>query len=1209
MGLSYAHLGLQAGQRVTVLSSQPSGESRERIGRYQVLRKIATGGMAELFLARQIGMDGFEKVVAIKRILSHLAHEQEFVQMFQDEARIVAKLHHPNIVQIYDLGKSRDTYFIAMEYIPGRNLSSIAKKAKAKGEALPPAHIAHCISQACEGLYYAHTRHDINGRPLQIVHRDVSPQNIIVAFSGSVKLVDFGIAKAATKIAHTRAGVLKGKYAYMSPEQVRGHRTDARSDLFATGIVLYELLCGRRPFEKENSIQTLKSIVLEEPVPCQELNADIPDPLASIIGRCLEKNPEDRFQSAQEVQLALEEYVSRSPKRINNLVVSQWVSNLFAEELANHHGRVNLPGVGPIVLPDNGPTVPTPSVKSAASADMKASSPTGADSKDGVVESSSANGSPAQASGRRPQQDIELIEGRSDLIEEGIIERNASALSRPTDAGEWAQAPTLNLPADKDGPSMPPVSVLFDRRTTEARKDGPTVPVPMPPAARIQEPIGVPKTRRENPPLDVEDTEPPANGGTVDSGGFMAPLGGGESAFKPGDDPWDEATIGLPDHPEDEHVEEAPPPLRNDPSKGRAHRLQNGVARRRSVATSASIESIPATGASTESAAPAGSNPAEEVIRAAVQAGTSVGADTEWEVPFDETNVATADDENLWDDKTNAEPSIFDEDGVRFFEDDNDLAAMVFDDNIPPGERTIAQGSVQYDPTIVQAPLRHREDDTSDGHADTTFDAKATHGVEKGQQANASAARIRGRSADALSAEVYDEHPGVELTIADSSVQYSDDRTVSYNEEFASFRGNSEAPATPERTAVGVIATDGEVEESVALNDFSTVRSMSDEPSLPVPNIGDDPLAGAQTLAGVTGDFVDPPTEMADAADSEQQPTEAHVSSLEPDTGAERIGVLRLQKQAVADEATTEYGAADADEEATVGVTDPSSNESRPRSPSSAVAAMFDRTAEPVHPSPLDAPAGEGEYISYQDEYSALVGQPKPLQPASPKSTGGRPEPAIGSTNVPQANLTLSQVLAHPSSTPQSRLSAMPKAATVGSPSARAASLRSASMVGRQIREVVRSAESPSVPVRLPAPEPAGPSLDPHGALNAASIDEADLQLKPELQSRRWLGPILAALSILLLAAAVHMALPYVLGPAGPYLRITTTPAGARVLVDGTLQQGETPITISGLEPGGQYRIRVERDGYRPVDRPRVRLPKDGPLVLQIPMESLSSQK
>jgi serine/threonine protein kinase len=325
----------------------------ERIGRYEVLRKIATGGMAELFLAKQVGMEGFEKVVAIKRILAHLAFDEEFINMFRDEARIVAKLSHPNIVQIYDLGKSDDTYFIAMEYIPGRNLSSVAKKAKAKGVPLPPEYIARCIAQACEGLYYAHTRQDIDGKPLKIVHRDVSPQNIILAFSGGVKLVDFGIAKAATKIAHTRAGVLKGKYAYMSPEQIRGDEVDARSDLFAVGIVLYELLCGRRPFEKENSIQTLKAIVQEPHVDCRVLNSDIPDPLAAIIDKALAKSYHERWTSAQELQLALEDFVTGTGKRCNNIAISKWVTELFSEELSRDRGgTMVLKGVGEIILPD-----------------------------------------------------------------------------------------------------------------------------------------------------------------------------------------------------------------------------------------------------------------------------------------------------------------------------------------------------------------------------------------------------------------------------------------------------------------------------------------------------------------------------------------------------------------------------------------------------------------------------------------------------------------------------------------------------------------------------------------------------------------------------------------------------------------------------------------------------------------------------------------
>lgn len=311
--------------------------------------------MAELFLARQVGMEGFERIVAIKRILAHLAHDEDFINMFRDEARIVAKLSHPNIVQIYDLGKSNDTYFIAMEYIPGRNLASVAKKIRKVGAKLKPEYFARCVAEACAGLHYAHTRQDLDGKPLGIVHRDVSPQNVIVAFSGGVKLVDFGIAKAATKIAHTRAGVLKGKYAYMSPEQIRGEEIDARSDLFAVGIVLYELLCGKRPFEKENSIQTLKAIVQEKPGDCRELNPEIPKALADIIDRCLAKRRDERFQSAQEVQMALEDYLVGSKTRVHNVVISEWLQELFKEELAKGGpggSMMVLKGLGEVILPD-----------------------------------------------------------------------------------------------------------------------------------------------------------------------------------------------------------------------------------------------------------------------------------------------------------------------------------------------------------------------------------------------------------------------------------------------------------------------------------------------------------------------------------------------------------------------------------------------------------------------------------------------------------------------------------------------------------------------------------------------------------------------------------------------------------------------------------------------------------------------------------------
>ena len=565
--------------------------------------------MAELFLAKQVGLDGFEKVVAIKRILAHLAHDQDFVQMIQDEARIVAKLSHPNIVQIYDLGKADDTYFIAMEYIPGRNLSSVSKKAKALRKALPPTYIAHCVSQACEGLYYAHTRYDTNGRPLNIVHRDVSPQNIIVSFSGSVKLVDFGIAKAATKIAHTRAGVLKGKYAYMSPEQIRGEPTDARSDLFAVGIVLYELLCGRRPFEKENSIQTLKAIVQDDPPPCQSFNPAISNRLASIIERCMAKRPQERFQTAQEIQLALEEFVAQAPARVNSLAISQWISALFEDEMsAGQGGVVNLPGVGAVVLPERSAKTEEPVLPASTEGPDTTPSPSAR----------------AEVNGRE-----EVIDGRSDLIREGIIERRDSTSAEPSVAASGASA----APGRAALPRTPSVADLPGPRTTR------------------------------NPPLEFDESE-----------GFMAPLGGDSIFDSHQDDPWDEATVGLPDHLAPENDTHAVGDERSEPSKD-----------------APVDESVP---------------PAEEAPG--------------W-VPFESDDGF----DDVWAEKTSADDGLFssDLDGVLVREFD-DEEGVPFEEDLPFAEATMAQAVVSDDRTVDQARFERAPSDATVDQAaiDPVFD-------------------------------------------------------------------------------------------------------------------------------------------------------------------------------------------------------------------------------------------------------------------------------------------------------------------------------------------------------------------------------------------------------------------------------------------------------------------------------------------------------
>jgi serine/threonine protein kinase len=325
----------------------------ERIGRYVVLRRIAVGGMAELFLAKQLGLDGFERAVAIKRILAHLANDEDFLHMFRNEARIVAKLSHPNIVQIFDLGKSDDTYFIAMEYIAGRNLAAVAKKAREYGEKIPPAFLAHWGAQVASGLHYAHTRTGADGRPLSIVHRDVSPQNIILSFAGGVKLVDFGIAKAASQLAKhkTRVGVLKGKYAYMSPEQIRGQEIDGRSDIFAMGILLYEVLCGVRPFSHESSMQTIRAIVEDRHADPRQYNSEIPNSLVNIINRALSKEPRDRYDNAQTMQIELEEVVRTQPTRTNTVETVRWLTSLFADELSDESTHITVEGVGSVIMP------------------------------------------------------------------------------------------------------------------------------------------------------------------------------------------------------------------------------------------------------------------------------------------------------------------------------------------------------------------------------------------------------------------------------------------------------------------------------------------------------------------------------------------------------------------------------------------------------------------------------------------------------------------------------------------------------------------------------------------------------------------------------------------------------------------------------------------------------------------------------------------
>jgi serine/threonine-protein kinase len=306
-----------------------------RFGKYTLIRKIALGGMAEIFLALQKSMAGFEKLIVVKRILPHLAKDRAFIDLLLAEARIAATLNHPNVAHIYDVGESEGQFYIAMEHIHGEDLRSIVRQMKKVGEtAFPLEHALAIVMGCCGGLAYAHERTNLDGQPMDIVHRDVSPQNILVTFTGDVKLVDFGIAKAGRgQMEDTGSGQLKGKVPYMSPEQAQGLVLDGRSDIFSLGIMLFELCTGKRLFRGANELETLKTIVEGEYPRPRALNPNLQPRLEEIILRSLEKDPAKRYQSARDMQADLEDYIRTEQLKVSPLSLGAWMQHLFGDKL------------------------------------------------------------------------------------------------------------------------------------------------------------------------------------------------------------------------------------------------------------------------------------------------------------------------------------------------------------------------------------------------------------------------------------------------------------------------------------------------------------------------------------------------------------------------------------------------------------------------------------------------------------------------------------------------------------------------------------------------------------------------------------------------------------------------------------------------------------------------------------------------------------
>jgi serine/threonine protein kinase len=331
---------------------QAEAKTRSRLGRYHVLGPLAAGGMAEILLAEEIRGIGPRRRVAIKRILPSLSDSPIFVDMLRDEASILSHLSHPNIVRVYEVAKD-GCDFIAMEFVEGRNLFEIMRRLHHLSERFPQAIALRVLVEVCSGLEHAHGRVDGRGRPLKIVHRDLSPHNVLVSFGGEVKLIDFGVAKAADNSTRTDSNQIKGKCSYMSPEQALQRPVDARSDLFALGILSYELLTGRRPFLRKNMMDTLSAVIFEEPIDCRRRNPEIADAVAAVIGRALEKDPSRRWQSATDLRGALEQCLE-AMELSTPLEIRTWLRGIFPEN-GGDEGAIALAETGAIPETAGGP--------------------------------------------------------------------------------------------------------------------------------------------------------------------------------------------------------------------------------------------------------------------------------------------------------------------------------------------------------------------------------------------------------------------------------------------------------------------------------------------------------------------------------------------------------------------------------------------------------------------------------------------------------------------------------------------------------------------------------------------------------------------------------------------------------------------------------------------------------------------------------------
>lgn len=319
--------------RQSTVASNEEKKNPELFGPYEVFERIGVGGMATVHRAKKQGIEGFERVVALKRMLSHLADDETFIQSFVREARLASQLQHGNIIHIYDLGRVGRVYYIAMEYVRGRDLRKILKQTAYATGPMPLAMMLMLAHQLCDALDYAHGLADEAGEPLGLVHRDVSPSNILIAADGHLKIIDFGIAKATSSSLRTLSGRVKGKFAYMAPEAIQGKQLDRRTDIFAVGIVAHEMLTARPLFATKNQFETIRKITQEEVKPPSFYNPECPPELDEIIMTALAKSPNERWQTAGAMHRALDHVAKKHGLQTTNREVAEWIEWAFQQPL------------------------------------------------------------------------------------------------------------------------------------------------------------------------------------------------------------------------------------------------------------------------------------------------------------------------------------------------------------------------------------------------------------------------------------------------------------------------------------------------------------------------------------------------------------------------------------------------------------------------------------------------------------------------------------------------------------------------------------------------------------------------------------------------------------------------------------------------------------------------------------------------------------